>query len=80
MPAATKKIEGVRWISRREMESIVTKRAKDVLGVTTATFLRNRNRGKYKKMDADECPGFVELAIIAPSEKKAARTSGRKKS
>lgn len=80
MPATKKKkLSGVRWISRMEMDSIVAKRARAVLGVTTATFLRNRNRGKYKKMDADECPGFVELAIIAPSEK-AARTSGRKKS
>jgi hypothetical protein len=80
MPAAKKeRLKGVRWISRTEMDSIVAKRARAVLGVTTATFLRNRNRGKYKKMDADECPGFVELAIIAPSEK-AARKSGRKKS
>jgi hypothetical protein len=61
------------------MESIVTKRAKAVLNVSTATYLRNRSKGKYKTMDADDCPGIVELAIIAPSSK-AARTSGRARS
>jgi hypothetical protein len=73
------KIEGVRWISRKEMDSIVAKRARAVLNVTTATFLRNRSKGQYKKMDAGDCPGIVELGIIAPSPK-AARTSVRKKS
>jgi len=73
-----KRIEGVRWISQKEMESIVAKRARAVLNVSTATFVRNRARGKYKKMDADDCPGLVELAIIAPSPKAARRA--RKKS
>jgi hypothetical protein len=78
MPVAKRKTEGVRWISRKEMDSIVAKRARAVLNVSTATFLRNRNAGKYKKMDADDCPGIVELAIIAPSPKASAR--GRKDS
>jgi hypothetical protein len=68
MPLAEKKaIAGVRWISRKEMDSIVAKRARAVLNVSTATFLRNRSEGKYKRLDADDCPGIVELALLAPS-------------
>jgi len=78
MPEAKKKkIEGVRWVSRTEMNSIVSKRARAVLNVSTATFLRNRSRGKYKTMDADDCPGIVELALLAPSVR-GAKASARK--
>jgi hypothetical protein len=40
MPQAEKKaIAGVRWISRKEMNSIVAKRARAVLNVSAATDL-----------------------------------------
>jgi len=78
MPEAKKKkIDCVRWVSRTEMNSIVSKRARAVLNVSTATFLRNRSRGKYKTMDADDCPGIVELALLAPSVRDA-KASARK--
>lgn len=77
MPVAKRKLDGVRWISHSEMDSVVAKRARAVLDVSTATFLRNRNAGKYKRLDADDCPGIVELALLAPSAR-GAKASARK--
>jgi hypothetical protein len=80
MPEAKKKkIEGVRWVSRTEMNSIVAKRARAVLNVSTATFLRNRNAGKYRRLDADDCPGIVELALLAPSARGRGNARARTK-
>jgi hypothetical protein len=78
-PAKRLKIPGIRWVSDSEMASIVDQRARAVLKVSGATFLRNRRNGKYKKLDADDCPGIVELSLLAPSVK-VANASGRKKS
>ncbi len=64
MPAAKKKIQ---WITKREMDSLVDKRARAVLNVSGKTFIRNRKRGDYVKLDADQCPGIIELALLAPS-------------
>lgn len=71
------KIEGVRWVSTSEMKSIVDKRARTVLNVSGQTFLRNRKKGMYAELDADSCPGIIELTLIAPSTK-VASTRGRK--
>lgn len=80
MPAVKRlKIKGVRWVSDREMASIIDRRARAVLNVSGATFLRNRRNGKYKKLDADDCPGIVELSLLAPSIK-GPKASGREKS
>ena len=79
MPATTrKKTEGVRWISRTEMESIVDKRARATLGISGAAFMKRRRRGDYVHLDADDCPGIVELALLAPSVE-VAKARGRKK-
>jgi hypothetical protein len=36
------------------------------LSVSGKTFARNRLAGQYANLDADECPGIVELALLAP--------------
>jgi hypothetical protein len=74
MAATAKKI---RWITRNEMVSIVNKRARSVLNISGKEFVRNRDSGAYAKLDADQCPGIVELALLAPS-KKATQTRARK--
>jgi len=68
MAATTKKI---RWITKDEMVSIVNKRARSVLNISGKEFIRNRNSGAYAKLDADQCPGIIELALLAPSSKVA---------
>jgi len=68
MPATKKKIQ---WITQGEMESLVDKRARAVLKVSGKTFIRNRKRGDYVKLDADKCPGIVELALLSPGDKVA---------
>jgi hypothetical protein len=60
------------------MTAIVDKRAKAVLGVSGSTFMRRRRRGEYVHLDADDCPGIVELALLAPSIE-IVKTSVRKK-
>ncbi|WP_263373167.1 hypothetical protein [Granulicella aggregans] len=74
MAATQKKI---RWITDSEMSSIVNERARSVLNISGKTFIRNRNSGKYAKLDADQCPGIIELALLAPSSK-IAKPSARK--
>lgn len=74
MAATTKKI---RWVTKNEMESIVNKRARAILNISGKTFISRRNRGAYAKLDADQCPGIIELALLAPS-KKVAKPRARK--
>ena len=74
MAATAKKI---RWITKNEMESIVNKRARAVLSISGKTFISRRNRGVYAKLDADLCPGIIELALLVPS-KKSAKPRARK--
>jgi hypothetical protein len=75
--AQTAKNSGVKWISRREVNTIVDAHAKRVLGVSGEKFISNWKAGKYRKLDSDACPGVIELALIAPLPRRA---SGRKKS
>jgi hypothetical protein len=74
MTATTKKI---RWITKGEMQAIVNKRARSVLNISGREFIRRRNTGAYAKLDADQCPGIIELALLAPS-RKVAKPSARK--
>ena len=78
MPVKTK-TAGVRWISHKDMAGIVDKHARAVLSISGAKFTRNRKRGDYASLDADECPGIIELALIAPSVNQKG-TRARKKS
>jgi len=79
MPSTSaKKIGKVRWISHKEMEAIVEQRAREVLNVSRSTFMKNRKEGKYAQLDADDCPGIVELALLAPNVE-VAKLSARKK-
>jgi hypothetical protein len=75
MAATTKKI---RWITKEEMVSIVNKRARTVLKISGKEFIRKRDNGAYAKLDTDQCPGIIELALLAPS-KKVAKPRARKK-
>jgi hypothetical protein len=68
MAAAAKKI---RWITKNEMVSIVDRRARSVLKISGKTFISRRNKGAYAKLDADQCPGIIELVLLAPSKKVA---------
>jgi hypothetical protein len=68
----------VRWISDKTMASIVNKRAQAVLGVSGKKFIRKRKAGAYATLDADECPGIIELALLVPSVK-AANSGARKR-
>jgi hypothetical protein len=79
MPTTTTRKTGrVRWISHKEMDAIVEKRTQAVLNVSPATFARNRKNGEYAKLDADDCPGIIELALLAPSVE-VAKSGARKK-
>ena len=79
MPANTpKRIAGVQWISSTDMAAIVDKRARSVLQISGHAFVRNRKNGKYARLDADDCPGIVELALIAPSPKEATTRASKR--
>lgn len=70
-------IDGVKWVSSKQMASIVDERSRAVLQISGSKFIRNRAHGKYASLDANDCPGIVELALIAPTPK-GARVAGKK--
>jgi hypothetical protein len=75
-------IVGVKWVSDRQMATIVDQRSRDVLKISGKRFMRNRADGKYAALDADACPGIVELALIAPEPRaklKGARGARKKR-
>jgi len=64
--ATTHAASSVRWISRREAATIVDAHAQRVLGISGKKFISNWKAGKYRKLDSDDCPGVIELALLAP--------------
>jgi hypothetical protein len=76
MSALAKKSLCVKWITRKEANEMVDLQARRVLGISGQKFISNWKAGKYRKLDSDDCPGIIELALIAPLPR---RTSGRKK-
>jgi hypothetical protein len=80
MPTAKRKPSGcVQWISSKKMAKLLDKRSRSILNISGKTFIRNHKKGKYASLDADDCPGIVELALLAPAGKRAG-TIARKKS
>jgi hypothetical protein len=74
-----KKTSCIQWLSPAEMAEVLDSRSRSVLNISGKSFMRNRKKGKYDKLDADACPGIVELALLAPSAK-GARSIARKDS
>jgi hypothetical protein len=68
VPAANKKKKtgGVKWVSKAEFSAMVDSRAKRVLGISAKKFFTRWKSGQYRKLDADTCPGVIELALLAP--------------
>ena len=66
----------IKWITRDKAMALLDARARRVLKISGAEFLEKWDAGKFKNMDSADCPGVIELALLAP----AARSSrGRKK-
>lgn len=78
MPANLK--NGVQWITRKEAAIMVDSHAKRVLGISAQKFISNWEAGKYRKLDSDECPGVVELALLAPLPRRASARKNTKRS
>jgi hypothetical protein len=70
----------IQWISSKEMAKIVDSRSRSVLNISGKAFIRNRKNGKYAKLDADDCPGIVELALLAPAVKGTGSIARKKSS
>ncbi len=79
MPTAAKKRKTVevKWVNKHEFSAMVESRAKRVLGISARPFITRWKAGRYRNLDADTCPGAVELAILAPLPR---QKSGRKNS
>jgi len=75
MPVKKRKTVEVKWVSKGEFTAMVDTRARRVLGITADQFISRWKNGRYRKLDADTCPGAVELAILAPLPR---QKSGRK--
>jgi hypothetical protein len=71
MPVKLKSRPGVKWITRGEATAMVDSHARRVLGISGPKFISNWKSGKYRKLDSDDCPGVVELALLAPLPRRA---------
>jgi len=80
MPALKPKKSGVVWISHREAAEIVDDRARRVLGISGKQFIAGWKAGKYRKLDSDDCPGVIDLALLAPLPRRARVRTNRKRS
>ncbi len=69
-----------RWITRREADAIVDAHAQRVLGVSGEVFISNWKAGKYRKLDSDDCPGVIELTLLAPLPRRARGRKNTKRS
>ena len=74
----TKPKSGSVWLDRSAGAALVESHAQRVLGISTDEFVRRWRAGRYRGLDSDECPGLMELAMIAPITKLTRRKSGRK--
>lgn len=67
MPALKRsKVIGVKWITAAEAAVAVDRHARCVLNVSGKQFINEWKAGKYRKLDSDDCPGVIELALLAP--------------
>ncbi|MGC2109005.1 MAG: hypothetical protein WA655_05770 [Candidatus Korobacteraceae bacterium] len=80
MPALKPKKSGVTWISHHEARAIVDDQAQRVLGISAKKFIAGWKAGKYRKLDSDDCPGVIELALLAPLPRRARVGKKRKRS
>ena len=80
MPALKPKKSGITWITRREAAAIVDTNARRVLGISGEKFISGWKAGKYRKLDSDDCPGVIELALLAPLPRRASVRTNRKRS
>jgi len=80
MPALKSKKSGIVWITRREVDALVDAKARRLLGVSGEKFVANWKAGKYRKLDSDDCPGVIELALIAPLPRQMSVGKKRKRS
>jgi hypothetical protein len=81
MPGKKKvKAIGVKWIDRAQAKAFVDDTARRVLKVSGARFISNWKAGKYRKLDSDECPGVIELALVAPLPRLSRAGKNRKRS
>jgi hypothetical protein len=77
MPSTKRKVTAVRWLSPSEYKAVVESKARKVLGISADEFVANWRDGKYHATDPEDCPGIVELSMIAPLPR---RKSGAKNS
>jgi hypothetical protein len=80
MPQPKPRKSGVMWITRREVDARVDKRAQSVLGISGKQFVANWKAGKYRKLDSDDCPGVIDLALMAPLPRRISAGKNRKRS
>ncbi len=67
MPVAKKNsISGIEWASGEKAAALLDARARRVLKISGEEFISQWKAGKFRDLDSDDCPGIIELAILAP--------------
>lgn len=67
---------GIKWVTRDQAMALLDARARRVLNISGAEFVTRWKAGEFKNIDSGDCPGVIELALLAP---KLRKSRGRKK-
>jgi hypothetical protein len=74
-----KKVEGIKWVSRKQALDLLDARARRVLNMSGAEFVAKWKAGKFKNLDSADCPGVISVALLAPASEKPSRGRKNKK-
>lgn len=80
MPVAKKnRTHGTKWVTRLQAKAVLDARARRVLNISGDEFIAKWNAGEFRKMDSGDCPGVIELALLAPKTGKLRARSKQKR-
>lgn len=70
------KHDAIKWVTRDQAMALLDARARRVLNMSGSEFATKWKAGEFRNLDSGDCPGVIELALLAPRSRKL---HGRKK-
>ena len=81
MPVAKKHTHtGIKWVNRQQARTLLDARARRVLKISGEEFVAKWHAGKFKNIDSGDCPGVIELGLLAPKQRKSRAGKKQKRS
>lgn len=64
MPKTQHKVVGIKWVTKRQLRKVLDARARRVLGISGAAFVKSYYKGTLGRESLDGKAGTVELASL----------------